>query len=144
MKGLILNDYGGDKNYATMVWEGIKKIETRMGRLFTYRGDVVICKGKTNSVGENRGKALCLVNIWKGRDMLKTDEDAARIEWHPKRKSLLMSDWRHFSELWDFSPNAMQRNFQGMFDIIIPDGIEIIPRPDILPYPEGTLHLFNP
>lgn len=137
-KALILNDYPG-KPYAQQVKEGTKLIETRMNKLFTYRGDIVICCGASNSISDNAGKALCIVNIWKGRAMLKSDEIAACIEWHPKRKSLLLKDWRHFDEDFEFAPCAIEKNFQGMFSIQIPDHIKIIPRPDIIPFSETEL-----
>src|SRR5690349_1382799 len=94
-KGLVLNDYGPGENYATYIMEGSKTIETRMNRLFTYRGDLVICCGKTNSVTEHAGKALCIVDFWKARDMLPGDVKAAGVPWHPQRKSLLFRNWRH-------------------------------------------------
>lgn len=125
MKALILNDYS-NKTYATWFKEGIKTIETRW-KLFKYRGDLVICCGKTNSVGPNAGKALCIVNIYDGRVMLKEDEEKACIEWHPKRKVLLTNNLRHFSEDFIFAQYATTKNFQGIFDIEIPSHINIIP-----------------
>lgn len=142
-KGLVLNDYGGSENYATMVAEGIKKIETRMNRLFSHRGDVIICCGAGKSVTQNAGFALCIVNIWKGREMLPSDVDAAKIEWHPKRKSLLLNDWRHFDKKFLFAPCAIQKNFQGLFDMYVPENITIIPRPDIIPFVEKEHQLFQ-
>lgn len=136
-KGLILNDYEHCR-YAQWVKEGIKKIETRMNRLFSFRGDVVICCGKTNSVGDNAGKALCIVEIWKGRPMNNTPEEreAACIGWDKGRKSLLLRNWRHFNYDFEFAPMAIQKNFQGMFDMRLPDDVVIIPRPEILPFNE--------
>src|SRR5688572_30102549 len=95
-KGLVLNDYGPGENYATYIMEGSKTIETRMGRSFSYRGDLVICCGKTNSVTKHAGKALCLVALWKVRAMLPGDEAAAAVPWHPERRSLLLRNWRYF------------------------------------------------
>ena len=135
-KGLVLNDYGSGQNYATYIQEGSKTIETRMNRSFSYRGDVIICCGKTNSVTPHAGKALCIVDLWKVRNMLPGDAEAAGVSWDPKRKSLLLRNWRHFDKEFDFAPCAIQRNFQGMFDMFIPDHVKIIPRPDIIPFPE--------
>ena len=58
-KALIMIDYEGG---PTPEWikTGEKTIETRH-RSFNYRGDIVICCEKTNSVGKNAGKALCIV-----------------------------------------------------------------------------------
>lgn len=132
---LVLNDYNGAP-YAQWVKEGKKKIETRMGRLFTHRGDIVICCGAGKSVGSNAGNALCIVNLWHGRSMMNTPEEieAACIGWDADRKSLLLKDWRHFSRNFKFSPQAIKKNFQGVFSISIPADVEIIPQPQIKPY----------
>ncbi len=125
---LILNDYPNTP-YAQWVKEQKKTIETRMGRLFSYRGDVVICCGKTNSVGDNAGKALCIVEIYEGRDMIKEDEAAACIEWHPKRKSLLLRNWRYFSYEFAFKDYYVSGAYQGIFKIKIPDFVQILTQP---------------
>jgi len=142
MKALVLNDYGGDADYATLVYQGIKTIETRMGRLFSHRGDIVICKGATKSVGENKGMALCVVNIYDGRMMQKSDEKSACIDWHPDRRSLLLKDWRYFSRMFKFSDQAVKNNFQGVFEITIPDDVALIPQPQIKGFEDPYL-LFN-
>ena len=134
-KAIILNDYEG-AHYASKVYRGEKLIETRMNRMFSYRGDIVICCGKTNSVTSNAGKALCLVEIWKGRPMEKGDEEAACIEFHPKRKSLLLRNWRYFSRNFDFAPQYVSGPFQGIFEILLPADVDIIPQPQILPFEE--------
>jgi hypothetical protein len=136
MKALILNDYGPGEDYATYVYQGIKTIETRMGRLFSHRGDLIICKGATKSVGENKGMALCVVNVFHGRMMLPTDEKAACINYHPERRSLLLNDWRYFSEMFKFSDYALSKNFQGVFDVWLPDYIQLIPQPQIKGFSE--------
>jgi hypothetical protein len=136
MKALILNDYGEGQNYATLVYLGIKTIETRMNRLFSYRGDIVICKGKTNSIGDNKGMALCIVNIYHGRDMKKSDESAACIQWHKNRKCLLLNNWRYFSDLFEFTKYATSYNWQGIFDVDIPRSVSIIPQPQITGFQE--------
>lgn len=141
---LILNDYK-DAPYAQWVKEGSKSIETRMNRLFKYRGDIVICCGKTNSVGPNAGLALCIVEIWHGRPMIKEDETAACIDWDKDRKSLLLCNWRHFDRDFVFSVRKISGPYQGIFQITIPDDVNIIARPDIKPYwPKDTAQfLFN-
>jgi len=68
-----------------------------MGRLYKHRGPIVICKGKTNSVGENKGMALCIVNIFDGRYMIPSDDKAACISYDPKRCCLLLKDWVYFT-----------------------------------------------
>lgn len=44
-KGLVVNDYEATP-YAQWIKEGKKKIETRMNRLFSFRGDIIVCCGK--------------------------------------------------------------------------------------------------
>jgi hypothetical protein len=59
---LILNDIVGGPHYATWVEQQKKTIETRM-KSFSYRGDIVICCGKS-SRSRNSGLALCIVNLY--------------------------------------------------------------------------------
>lgn len=124
-RALILNDYEVDR-YAEWVKIQKKTIETRMKRLFSYRGDVVICCGAANSVGRNAGRALCIVNIYDGRPMIKEDEVAACIEWHPDRKSLLLKDWRWFSRDFEFRHYYVSGAYQGIFTIKIPASVQIL------------------
>jgi hypothetical protein len=140
---LVVNDYEHAR-YAEWIKQGIKTIETRMHRLFTYRGDIVICCGKGNSVGPNAGKALCIVEIWKGRPMLNNEAEieAACIGWDRDRKSLLLRNWRHFSRDFDFAPQAVKKNFQGIFSIQIPDDVIIIPKPEIKAFNENEQTIF--
>lgn len=139
MKALILNDYGPGEDFATYVYQGIKTIETRMGRLFSHRGDLIICKGYTKSVGENRGMALCVVNVWHGRMMKPSDVKAACIGWHPNRRSLLLNDWRYFSEMFKFTDFTYKEraNYQGIFDLRIPEDVYLIPQPQIIGFYEA-------
>src|SRR6476646_3077446 len=130
-KALILNDYEGAP-YAGWIKSGEKTIETRQ-RSFSYRGDLVICCGKSNSVGKNAGKALCIVELWKIRDMEKRDEHAAGVQCRPGIKSFLLRNWRHFSRDFEFSPQRISGAWQSIFEITIPEDVEIIPRPDIQP-----------
>jgi hypothetical protein len=136
-RALILNDYE-QAQYAEWVKTGKKTIETRMNRIFSYRGDLVICCGKSNSVGQNAGKALCIVELYDARAMkdIPAEIEAACIGWDVNRKSHLLRNWRHFSRDFDFAPHATKKNFQGIFEIEIPDDVEIIPRPDIKPFAE--------
>lgn len=133
--GIILNDYA-DAPYAEWVRIGKKKIETRMNRLFSYRGDIVICCGKTNSVSKNAGKAICIVEIWKGRNMLPEDVEDACIEWHKDRKSLLLRNWKHFNYDFEFSNLKVSGAWQSIFQMTIPDDVVIIPKPEIEPHKE--------
>ena len=126
-RALILNDYA-ETPYAQWVKAQKKTMETRMNRLFKYRGDVVICCGASNSVGKNAGKALCIVNIYDGRPMVKEDEAAACIEYHPDRKVLLLKDWRYFSRDFEFKYYYVSGAYQGIFTIRIPKDVEITPN----------------
>ncbi len=114
---------------------GEKTIETRH-RMFYYRGDIVICCGKTNSVGKNAGKALCIVELWKVRPMKKSDEKASGVRYDPSITCFLFKNWRHFSRDFEFSPQRVSGAWQSLFDITIPNDVEIIPKPEIKPYPE--------
>lgn len=133
-KALVMNDYQGAP-YAEWIKTGEKTIETRY-KSFSYRGDIVICCGRTNSVGKNAGKALCIVELWKIRDMQKEDEEAAGVAYSPGIKSFLFKNWRHFSRDFEFSPQRVRGAWQNIFEIKIPDDVVIIPRPDIQPFPE--------
>ncbi len=133
-KALIMNDYPGAP-YAEWIKTGEKTIETRH-RNFHYRGDIVICCGKTNSVGKNAGKALCIVELWKARPMKKGDEKASGVRYDPTIICFLFRNWRHFSRDFEFSPQRISGAWQSLFDITIPEDVKIIPRPDIKPFGE--------
>lgn len=136
---LVLNDYIGGLHYATKVFKGEKPIETRWGRMFKYRGDLVICCGNS-SVTENAGYALCVVNLYDARPMKNNQQEieAACIEWHEKRFSHLLKDWRYFSRRFKFARQATKKNFQGIFEIEIPADVILIPQPQIIPYKEAA------
>ena len=138
-KAIILNDYR-DAPYATWIKTGEKTIETRNIH-YKYRGDIVICCGKTNSVGNNAGKALCIVEIWKVREMRKKDEQAAGVKYDSRLKVYLLRNWRHFSYDFEFSPQRTSGAWQSIFEIAIPGDVNIIPRPDIVPYAESSTNL---
>ncbi len=99
---------------------------------------MVICCGKTNSIGNNAGKALCIVELWKIREMKKEDETAAGVKWSPGIKSYLLRNWRHFSYDFEFAPQRVAGAWQGIFEITIPEDVEIIPRPDIKGFVEKS------
>lgn len=121
-KAIILNE-----PFAGKVKDRIKLIETRM-RAFKHRGDLVICcdKGKSKD-SPNAGKALCIVDVYDVRPMIDEDVIAACIENTPGRYSYLLRDWRYFSYDFNVSDYAVTKNWQGLFDLRIPDFIEIIP-----------------
>lgn len=122
---LILNDYE-HAPYAEWVKTQKKTIETRMNKKFKYRGDLVICCGKTNSVGPNAGKAICVVDLYDVRDMIVEDEAAACIEWAHGRVSYLLRNWRYFNREFEFSLQRISGPFQGIFQITLPDDVIIL------------------
>jgi hypothetical protein len=87
-------------------------------------------------VGENAGKALCIVELWKVRPMKKKDEVAAGVSYDPQRKCFLLRNWRHFNRDFEFSPQRISGAWQSLFDIAIPDDVIIISKPTIEPYSE--------
>ena len=135
-KALIMNDYEGAP-YAEWIKTGEKTIETR-ARAFKYRGDLVICCGKTNSVGKNAGNALCIVELWKIRDMRRRRQSRELIA--PGIKAFLLRNWRHFSRDFPFSPQRVSGAWQSIFEITLPSDIEIIPRLDIIPFKDINRH----
>ncbi len=92
---------------------------------------MVICCGKTNSVGKNAGKALCLVELYDIRDMRKSDEKAAGVKCRMGIKAYMLRNWRHFSRDFDFSTERVSGAWQSIFEITIPDDVEIIAKPEI-------------
>jgi hypothetical protein len=134
-KALILNDYEG-AHYASLVQSGKKPIETRMNRLFSYRGDIIICCGMTNSVTDKAGKALCMVEIYDGGPMQPEHADASCIEWHKDRKVLFLRNWRYFSREFRFNRLKVSGTWQGIFEITIPEDVQLIPKPEIKSYHE--------
>jgi hypothetical protein len=122
---LILNDYGGDKNYAQLVKDRIKSDETRYRRT-KHRGDLVICCGASNSVTANAGKALCIVNLYDCRPMQKEDEPTACIDYQPNRFVWRLKDWRWFSRDFEFRHYYVSGPYQGIFKIRIPGNVEIL------------------
>ena len=121
---IILNE-----PYATQVMERIKSVETRMRRLSKFIGEFVICcdKGKSKD-SPNAGKALCIVDVEKFRPMTKEDEDAACIECAEGRFAYPLSNWQYFSYNFQFSDYYVSGSYQGIFQIRIPDFVNIIPH----------------
>lgn len=124
-KALILNDYGGDKNYAQLVKDRIKSDETRYKRT-SHRGDLVICCGKSGSVTRNAGKALCIVNLYDVRPMEPEDVPTACIDYQSNRFVWRLKDWRWFSRDFEFKYYYVSGPYQAIFSIRIPDNVEIL------------------
>jgi hypothetical protein len=126
LPAIVLVDEPGDssKHYATAVEKQLKQIETRM-QLFDFEGDIVICCG-SKSMTSNKGKALCIVNMARGREMTADDEKLALIECVPGRKAYPLSKWRYFSRKFTFAKQRVRGSFQTIFTIEIPEDVEII------------------
>ena len=89
-----------------------------------------------NSVSSNAGKALCIVELWKIRDMLPGDAGAAGVRYLAGIKSFLLWNRRHFSRDFKFAPQRVSGAMQSIFEIIIPEDVKIISMPDIIPLKE--------
>ena len=77
-----------------------------------------------------------IVELWKIRPMKKVDENAAGVKFNPKLNSFLLKNWRHFSRDFEFSPQRISGAWQSLFDITIPQDVEIISKPNIKAFPE--------
>jgi ASC-1-like (ASCH) protein len=122
---IILNDYI-KAPYAQWVKEQRKTIETRMYTM-KHRGDLVICCGDNNSFGSpNAGRALCIVDLYSAEPMTEAHEEAACIQCADKRIAHHLRDWRYFSYDFMFSKYKVGGSFQSMFQLRIPDHIQII------------------
>jgi hypothetical protein len=126
---IILNE-----PYAGMVKTGEKYIETRMRLLSKFVGDFIICCDKGKSKGsKNFGKALCIVDVQSGRPMKDEDTEGACIENAPGRYAYQLLNRRLFSYDFNFSDYSViptgkkNPNWQGVFQVRIPDFVEIIP-----------------
>lgn len=124
MNALILNDFVAGPHYATWVEQQKKTIETRM-KLFSYRGDIIICCGNS-SKSRNAGLALCIVDLYDARDMVDSDEEAACIENAPGRKAHLLRDWRFFSRKFPFTRYYVSGSYQSIFQVRLPDDVTIL------------------
>jgi hypothetical protein len=138
---LVVNDYDG-ATYGQWIKEGVKPLETRMGRHFKPVPDLVICVGKGKSVGKNKGLAICMVDLTGWGMMDRRHEEAACIEFHEDRYIHHLDNWRYFSRDFEFAPCAVKRNFQGIFSVRIPDDVQIIPQTQIKSYNERMGYAF--
>jgi hypothetical protein len=132
---IILNE-----PYADYVKTGSKDIETRMRMLSKLVGDFIICCDKGKSKGsKNFGKALCIVDVQSGRPMKDEDAERACIENAPGRYAYPLLNRRLFSYDFDFSdyavipPGKRNPNWQGVFQVRVPEFVEIIPVNPLTP-----------
>jgi hypothetical protein len=120
---VVLLDEPGANHYATMVEKKIKTIETRMRNILP-EGEIIICCSN-GSMTANKGKALCIVNVGKGRPMTTEDEKEACIESVPGRIAFPLTDWKYFSRKFEFSKRIVSGTFQGIFQIEVPEDVKI-------------------
>lgn len=125
-KAIVLLDEHGGSHFATMVEKQIKTIETRMKNMIP-EGEIVICCSN-RSMTANKGKALCIVTVGKGRQMTSEDEKQACIESVPGRIAYPLSNWKYFSRKFTFSKRKISGTFQAIFRISLPDDVEIMDR----------------
>lgn len=125
-RAIVLVDEPGDesKHYATLVEKQIKRIETRMKNMVP-EGEIVICCG-SKSMTANRGKALCIVTVGKGRPMTTEDEKDACIESVSGRWAFSLSNWKYFSRKFEFTKRYVDGSYQSIFRISIPDSVQIL------------------
>jgi hypothetical protein len=107
---------------------GQKKIETRLGRLFTHRGDLVICNNQHSS---GKKLATCIVEVFGGRYMIPEDVRQAMIAYDQKRGCLFLRNWRWLDEPFEYSKWFVGGTYQGIFSVEIPGEVKIIPQPQI-------------
>jgi len=98
--------------YASWIAEGKKTIETRAWST-KYRGDIVICASRSG-VGEPKGVALCIVELYDIRKMEPADESAGCIECYPNAKAWLIRNLRVFDKPFPV------RGQLSLFDIELP------------------------
>ena len=68
--------------------------------------------------------------------MEKGDEKAAGVKFNPKLYCFLLKKWRHFNRDFEFSSQRNSGAWQSLFDITIPQDVEIISKPNIKAFPE--------
>jgi hypothetical protein len=122
-KALVLNDMPGTP-WATWMEQGLKTIETRWFQ-FKHRGDLVICCGNSSKT-PNAGLAVCMVNVFDAKPLRLEDEAAAMIAAEPGRWGHHTNELRHFNRKFKFAPQKVRGSFQSMFDIVLPEDVQIV------------------
>lgn len=119
MKALCLKDYGTDQtNYATLVENGIKTLETRTWATM-YRGDLLItCSASSKS--ENAGRAVCVVTLSGCEEMKQEHEEKACIKTYPKAKVWRLENLRFLSEKFPVKSRL------SLFEVEIPRRVAVV------------------
>lgn len=95
--------------FANLVASGVKTIETRKWST-KYRGDLVICSSQKPKI-EPFGKALCIVELYDVRPMIKKDEKKACIKLYPCAYAWLLRKLRKID------PPIPVKGSLGIFDL---------------------------
>ena len=120
MKALSLKDFGtAETNYATLIEQGIKTIETRKWGT-QYRGPLLICCSKS-SKSPNAGLAVCVVDLMYIEMMKPEHEKKACCGIYDKARS-----W-HLSNLRPLSNKFPVKGKLSLFDVDIPADVDILP-----------------
>jgi hypothetical protein len=93
MKAISVKDNGTpDTNWASLIEQGIKTIETRTWKT-NYRGDLLICCS-ASSKSDNAGLAVCIVHLDDIVLMEKKHEKAACCKVYPRAQAWILSNLR--------------------------------------------------
>lgn len=92
MAGRVVKAISLKQPWANLVASGKKSIETRRWST-KYRGDLVICSSQTPKI-HPAGYALCIVELYDVRPMVKADEGRACIKVYPKAHSWFLRNIR--------------------------------------------------
>lgn len=95
--------------WANLVASGKKTIETRKWST-KYRGDLVICSSQNPKI-EPCGKALCIVELYDIKPMIKADEKKACIKVYPGANAWFLRNLRKID-----SPMLVKGSL-GIFDL---------------------------
>lgn len=113
---LCLKDFGTlETNYATLVLQQIKKLETRTWST-KYRGDLLITCSKS-SKSPYAGKAICVVKLGEIEPMEKHHEKDACIGVYPKAKVWHLSEVRQLNRMFNIKSQL------SIFQVELPDDV---------------------
>ncbi len=98
--------------WANLIAEGKKTIETRKWNTY-YRGDLVICSSKKPDIYP-AGCAICVVELYDTKPMLKKDEKEACCKVYPKAHSWFLRNIRRIN------PPFPVKGQLSIFDLKLP------------------------
>lgn len=120
--------------WAMQVYDGSKKIETRMrGLSQIMKGDLIIVMAKSEE-HPWAGYGVCMVNVFDYTNYMRPEwENDCKISYFRGRHCYFLDNWRYFSEDFIASKYRVGGSFQSIFQIKLPPTIELIPQPQIKP-----------